>query len=182
MSLKKLLGAFLIVVLFALFALGSGEDSTIDQGSGNATSSSAVINQGSANASSETPASSEIDGTLGDYKVIIDSCRIAKDYEKKPVAIVKYIFTNVSNDEAIAFYVAVDAEVYQNGIGLNESYFVEESAKYDSGNQMKAIKKGATLEVEIAYELDDNTTDIEVEVKQLFSFDDTVIKKTFSIK
>ena len=46
---------------------------------------------------------------------------------------------------------------------------------------MKEIKKGATLEVECAYELNDTTTDIEVEVTETFSFDDEIVTKTFSI-
>ena len=46
---------------------------------------------------------------------------------------------------------------------------------------MKDIKKGASLEVEVAYELNDSTTDVEVEVSELFSFSDKVIKKTFTI-
>ena len=41
-------------------------------------------------------------------------------------------------------------------------------------------KKG--FDVEVAYELNDTTTDIEVEVKELFSFSDKTITKTFSIK
>ena len=41
--------------------------------------------------------------------------------------------------------------------------------------------KGATIEVEVAYELNDTTTDIEVEVSELISFNDSMITKTFSI-
>ena len=46
---------------------------------------------------------------------------------------------------------------------------------------MKEIKKGATLDVEVAYELNDATTDVEIEVKELFSFSEKVITKTFKI-
>ncbi|MBQ1263854.1 MAG: DUF5067 domain-containing protein [Oscillospiraceae bacterium] len=155
----------LLVVLFALFALASGSESTDNQGS-----SSAAV---SAEAQDNT--------NLGDYNVVIDSCRLAQDYEGKPVVIVKYIFTNVEDDNASAFYIALDENVYQNGVGLTESYFVTDSANYNSDNQMKEIKKGATLEVECAYELNDTTTDIEVEVTETFSFDDEIVTKTFSI-
>ena len=71
---------------------------------------------------------------------------------------------------------------YQNGVGLNSAFVLDDSANYSSDNQTKEIKKGASIEVEVAYELNDTTSDIEVEVEELFSFDDTVIKKTFSIK
>lgn len=155
--------AILLIALFAAFALGSGEDTTTDQGSGSAATESTVI------------------GAIGEYAVVIDSCRLAEDYEGNPVVIVKYIFTNVSDDEAAAFYTTFDATLYQNGIGLNESYFLDDSADYDSDNQTKEIKKGATIEVEVAYTLNDTTSDIVVEVEEFFSFDDTVLTKTFSI-
>lgn len=163
MKIKKSLIAILVILLFAGFALASGSSEEVDdQGSGAASSGESSSN-------------------LGDYSVVIDSCRLAKDYEGKDVVIVKYIFTNVSGENATAFWTAFDDTVYQNGVGLNESYFVSDSAGYSSDNQMKEIKAGASLDVEVAYELNDTTTDIEVEVKELISFNDDVVTKTFSI-
>ena len=162
MKKVKVLLAVMLVLMFAVFALGSGEDTSEDQGKG-------------------TVESGESDTNIGDYTVEIQSCRLAKDYEGKGVVIVKYLYTNVANDDATAFFTAFDETVYQNGVGLNESYFVDDSANYSSDNQMKQIKKGASLEVEVAYELNDTTTDIEVEVKELFSFDEKTLTKTFSI-
>lgn len=154
----------LLLFSFCLFALGSGDSETTNQGSGEAQSATDTTTE------------------LGDYSVVIDSCRLAKDYEGKPVVIVKYIFTNNADEDPASFSFAFDDVVYQNGIGLNESYFVQDSANYSSDNQLKEIKKGATLDVEVAYELDDTTTDIEVEVKELISFNDKTLTKTFSIK
>lgn len=148
----------LLIVAFAAFAMGSGESTTKDQGS-------------------DTVANDQI----GDYTLVIDSCRMAKDMEGQPVVIVKYIFSNVNDDDAVSYNVAFDDAVYQNGVGLNEAWLVDDSADYDMENQSKEIKKGATIEVEVAYELNDTTTDIEVEVTQLFSFDDTTITKTLSL-
>ena len=162
MKKMKVLLSIMLVLMFAMFALGSGEDTSQDQGTG-------------------TVESEETDTNIGDYTVEIQSCRLAKDYTGKDVVIVKYLYTNVSNEDATAFYVAFDETVYQNGVGLNESYVLDDSANYSADNQTKEIKKGASLEVEVAYELNDATTDIEVEVKELFSFDDTTITKTFSI-
>ncbi len=45
----------------------------------------------------------------------------------------------------------------------------------------KKSKKGASLEIEVAYELNDITTDIVVEVSELISFSDDVVTRTFSI-
>ena len=169
MKIGRWVLAILLVVVFMVFALGSGESES-ESGSGSG-------NQGSGSAIQKEEASDK----LGEYTVVIDSCRIAKDYENDPVVIVKYIFTNVSDDDSASFSLSFDDEVYQNGVGLNKAYVLKDSAKYNADNQTKAIKKGATLEVEVAYELNDTTTDIEVEVKELFSFSDKTLKKTFKI-
>ncbi len=167
MKIRKSLLAVLLIIVFLLFAVASGSDS-----------SSETASQGS-DAAVSVP--EEDNTTLGDYSVEIDSCRLAQDFEGKPIVIVKYIFTNVSDDDAASFSFALDASVYQNGVGLNESYFADDSANYNSDNQMKDIKQGATLEVEVAYELNDTSTDIVVEVSEFISFSDKVITKTFSI-
>lgn len=160
----SLLLAVLLILAFGIFAMGSGESETVDQGSDSA------------------QAAEENENSLGDYSVEIDSCRLAKDYEGKDVVIVKYIFTNNNAEESTAFMWAFDDTVYQDGVGLNESYVVDDSANYSADNQSKEIKAGSSIDVEVAYELNDTETDIEVEVKELISFDDKTITKTFSIK
>lgn len=164
MKIGKWIITVLLIALFAVFALGSGEKETVNQGSGSAETKTTMDNE------------------IGKYTVVIDSCRLAKDYSGKPVVIVKYIYTNVSDDNPTSFMIAFDEAVYQNGVGLNSAYILDDSAKYSEDNQMKEIKKGATLDVEVAYELNDTTTDIEVEVKELFSFNDKTLTKTFKIK
>lgn len=157
--------AILMIAVFALFAIGSGEssDSTSDQGEG------------------KVEENVENNDSIGDYSIVIDSCRLAKDYEGKDVVIVKYTFNNVSGDESAAFLYTFDATVYQDGVGLNESYILDDSANYSSDNQTKEIKKGASIDVEVAYELNDTTADVEVEIKELFSFSDKTISKTFKL-
>lgn len=155
-----------LVLIFAIFAVGSGDsgnDSKGDQGK-------------------DSVSTTEDDNTsIGDYSVEITSCRLAKSYDGKDVVIVKYKYTNVADDNATAFYIAFDDTAYQNGVGLNEAYLLADDANYSSDNQTKEIKKGASLDVEVAYELNDTTSDVEVEVKELFSFSDRTITKTFSI-
>ena len=156
------------ICVFLLIAVGAcfGTNDTQDQGNGSANNS---MNH-SSNAS------------LGDYSVIIDSCRLAKDYEGKHIAIVKYKFTNENDEEPATFEWSLEYKAFQNGIGLNECYFADDSANFSSDNQTKAIKKGASIYVEVAYVLNDTTTDIEIEVSELFSYSDKKITKTFSIK
>ena len=164
-KINALLMAILIAV-FAVFAMGSGDSTNGNE-----------KNQGNEAASKEQTGQDEI----GKYSVVIDSCRLAQDYEGDPVVIVKYVFSNLKDDDAVAFAWAFDDEVYQNGVSLNGAYVLKDTANYSADNQTKQIKKGASIEVEVAYELNDTTTDIQVEVKELFSFDDTTITKTFSI-
>lgn len=159
--------AVAVLLSFAVFALGSSSES-------------APTDQGNAAAEKDNAAADDTT-SLGQYSVEIKSCRIAKDYEGDPVVIVLYGFTNVSSEESGSFMFCFDDVVYQNGVGLNKAILVDESANYSADNQTKEIKKGATLDVEVAYELNDTTTDIEVEVKELFSFDDKTLTKTFSI-
>ena len=70
---------------------------------------------------------------------------------------------------------------FQNGVGLNKAYVLADSANYNSDNQSKKIQKGSSLDVEVAYKLNDNSTDVTVEISQLFSWDNTKISKTFTI-
>lgn len=46
---------------------------------------------------------------------------------------------------------------------------------------MKEIKTGATIEVDEVYLLDNETSDVEIEVSELISFSDEKIVKTFKL-
>lgn len=169
----------LLIAVFFVFAAGSTEESTtVDQGKDAVTQEKTE----SGEITQETMAPvTTVSNEIGDYEVTIDSCRLAKDYEGKDVVIIKYTFSNVADEDAAAFMWAFEDAAYQNGVGLNEAYVLKDSANYSADNQTKTIKKGASIEVEVAYELNDTTSDIEVEVKELFSFDDTTITKIFTL-
>jgi hypothetical protein len=165
--MKKLLSitlAILMVTAFAFFAIGSGSEDTDDQGSSSAKSDS-----------------SKADTNLGDYNVTIDNCTLSKNtLDKKDVAIISYTFTNKS-DSAQSFDVAFSDKVYQDGVEMERNYFCEdESFNLDASS--KEIKAGKSVKVDIAYTLNDTTTDVDVEVSELISLDDNVVKKTFTIK
>ncbi len=171
-----------LIAVFAFFAIGSGESNSNkveDQGTAAVGQNTTIAGEDGATAAPDS--NTQVPGMLDNYAVVIDSCRLAKDYEGKDVVIVKYLFTNVSSDTATSFIVAINDQVYQNGIGLNDAFIMDDNANYSSDNQMKEIKKGATLDVEVAYELNDTTTPIEVEVAENFSFKDNVVTKTFTL-
>ena len=155
-------------VIIGVLAIG------IIAGSGSSDKGDSAGEQGS-------PAGSSVQSSnLGDYSVVIESCRLAQDYQGKPIVIVKYKFTNNTDDPA-AFWTSIEDAVYQNGVGLNECYVTKDSANYSSENQMKEIKKGVTIDVEVAYILNDTTTPIDVEVAEYFSLNDKKVTKTFTI-
>ena len=161
----SLLLTILLIFTFCVFAIASGEDTSSDQGSNTADKGTV-----------------DSDTVIGNYSLVIDSCRLAKDYSGDKIAIVKYIFTNNADDDGASFSLSFTDEAYQDGIGLNKSYLVDDSANYNADNQSKKIKKGSSIEVEVAYELNDDTTDIVIEVSEFISFNDTKITKTFTIK
>ena len=185
--MKKVLAILLTIALllsFGLFALGSGSDDTdtpVQNDTADQAETPAAEKQTEAPTEEPTEAPTEDDTTLGDYKVEIKSFRLASDYEGDPVIIITYGFTNVSDDDAAAFMYSIEDTVYQNGVGLNSAIVMDDNVNYSSDNQTKELKMGASLDVEVAYELNDTTSDVEVEVKEWLSFNEKVLTKTFSI-
>ncbi len=176
---KQIIGIMAVVVLlltFGFFAIASGDDNSTDMGIDETekeeiTKDIEVV---------ETE-KNENNNNLGKYKIEIISCRIEEDYRGRPIVIVKYSFTNNSNNSKSFAYTFKDS-IYQNGVELNRCYAVADGVEYLSDNYSKEIKEGTTLEVERAYNLNDSTTDLEVEIKELISFNDKVIRKTFKIE
>ena len=112
------------------------------------------------------------------YAVTIDSAKVGEDYSHNPCVFVTYTFTNVSDDEPTSFMTALHAEVYQNGVQC-ETAFADTDG---GGNSMTKVRAGSSIEVTSAYELQDTTSDVEVEVGELFSWDNTKLAtKSFQI-
>ena len=153
-----------VLLAFAIMAMSSSSESTTEEQEAGET-------ENTVNTDNET---------LGDYTVTIDSCRLAEDWDGNPIAIVKYTFTN-NSDEASSFNVAFTDSAYQDGVEMEHCYFADESANYSDDNQSKKIKSDTSIEVEVAYTLNDTTTDIQVELEEFISFNDKIITKTFKI-
>ena len=117
---------------------------------------------------------------VGDYHVEILSCRVVKGYDNKDVVILKYKFTNHSDDSA-NFARSISDEVYQNGVGLSGAYVLPDEANYNEDNQSKDIKPGVSLELEVSHELNDSTAPIEVELTEHLGWSDDKVTKTFTL-
>ncbi len=164
----------IVILLVGLISATGGGDDT-----------GAETTAASSNGNSATQAVAETekanDNALGSYQVEIKNARLTKNYEGKPVVVITYGFTNNSSEPA-AFWLTIDDNAYQNGVGLEKAYVLKDGDPYDEANQDKEIKSGVTLDVDVAYILNDTETDVEVEAKEIISFSDEIVTRTFSIK
>ncbi len=112
------------------------------------------------------------------YAVSIDNCSVGTDWGGDPCVFITYTFTNVSNDDPASFGWSMITEVYQGGIECETALAdIEGDSNYTTD-----IKKGNSIAVTQAYKLRDTTTDVEVEVKELISFDKKVLaRQVFTI-
>lgn len=127
----------------------------------------------------EEPAEPEqIDsGAVGDYDVTIGDCAFGTDYEGNKMIVVNYDFTN-NSDEAIAPFVGISMQAFQDGVELEMAIAMDASV-YDAAIGQKELKPGASLAgCQFAYVLTSESP-VEVEVGPLFG--DAVLFKTFEV-
>lgn len=117
-------------------------------------------------APTEEPAKEESKAKVA---VTIDGARLSTDYDGDPVVIITYTFTNVSSDEAESYLLSCSDEVYQNGVQCELAFVMDLE-----GDSSAKVKAGASTTFQKAYSVKDNS-DVEVEVKELFSWDDTLL-------
>lgn len=163
----------IIVLVVLVIALCSG-----DSGDANDTG----VNNEDTTSGNKIEATTELksETTIGNYEVEVVDAILCKDYEGKDTVIITYNFTNNSSNPA-SFDLALDAKAYQDGIGLENAYVLED--KYEDTDTLidVEIKPGVTKEVRKAYLLRDNVTDIEIEITELISFDDESISFAVSL-
>lgn len=118
-------------------------------------------------------------GNLGDYTVEILSARKSTDYEGKDAIVIRYSFTN-NSDDATSFMFATQSKAFQDGVELEMAVLMDDDT-YNSQDLTKEIKTGASIEVEKAFVLDSDSP-VEAEVSELVSFDDEQkVEKTFDL-
>lgn len=163
-----------VVLLVAIVAISGGgsKDSNTSKPASEPANLSDISEIDSASVATETPATTG-EGTVGDQYIKIVGAEYATDYQGNKCVVVTYEWTN-NSDEGTSFFVAVNAKVFQNGI--QSDYAVVSGL--DSKDTTE-IKPGATLTVQKAYALQDETSPIEVECEELFNFGDEVITTTY---
>ena len=158
--------AVIIIVIVAASGSGSNDD----------TKTSSNENTTVSSVDAEKKETDEY--TIGDFKCVVKGAKITKDWEGKDAVLITYEFTN-NSDSPISFDGALDDKLYQDGIEL-------ESAILSNDEEAKLIdtvdlKPGITKEVKKAYSLRNKKSEIEVEIQEIFSFSDDMIKTTINL-
>ena len=165
--------AVIAVVIVGVIALaGSGSDSNEKTAGTDAAATTAAAVE-----AKDGTEEKKADGQIGDYVCVVKSAELCKDYAGKDAVKITYSFTN-NAAEAESFDLALTDNVYQEGVGLEETFI--DSDNDDFGLDVK-IKPGTTKEVTKVYKLRDTVTQLEVEIGELISFDDTKITTTVDI-
>ena len=178
---KCALASFIINVVLSVViytAIGTSMLGEImdDKSSDTNSSYSAQVNSDTQEDSQKTGSASS-NGAIGDYNCVIKGAELTKNYDGKDAIIITYEFTN-NSDSAQSFDTALNDELYQNGIGLEMAFFLDETQTDDFDVN---IQPGVTKDVRKGYVLQDATAPIEVEISEIFSFSDDKIITTVEI-
>lgn len=166
-------GVLGLLVTFAMYGGAAAVSDSSDTGA-DAPSSQ----QSAADDESSEPQAAEQASSESPYAVTIDGCLLTEDYEGNPAVTVTYTFTN-NSDEATSPAVALGEKVFQNGAQCDVALVMDGSD--NAGKSMNEVKPGGSITYDISYEIAD-TSDVTVEVEELFSWDDTLLaEQTFSL-
>jgi len=120
-----------------------------------------------------------------DFKVSITDAIVTDDGEGKDVIVLYISFTN-NSDSAESFGTAIDSQLFQNNISLKHGYLPYNHPLDDDtlwSNEFTDIKNGASIDLMVVYELNDNTNPIEIKLIDRRSFDNKVLlEKTITVK
>jgi hypothetical protein len=111
-----------------------------------------------------------------EFAVTIDSAEVANSYADERAILVTMTFTN-NSENATSFSPTIQDKAFQNGVQLE---FTVVSDTDD--NSYKEIKPGATITVQRAYILEDDST-VTVELSEWLSFSGKILAtKDFEVK
>ena len=118
------------------------------------------------------------------FDVSIDDVRVTDDGEGKGLVVIAVTFTNDA-DAPVSFGTAVETSLYQNGVALKEGYLPYSHPLRDTDLESNAytdVKKGASLPVQVTFELIDDAAPVEVSLADRMSFDRRVVmEKTIDV-
>ena len=115
---------------------------------------------------------------MGRYAISINSYSIAEDYKGNPVLILNMGYTNNSSTDS-PFYAAFTVTAFQEGIELEDAYYVEDDT--NSGKKYLNVLPGAGHAVSEAFVLSSDTALVDIEIRPTFSWDDEKITTQIDI-
>lgn len=173
---KRLVLGVMLVCLLALSACGNtpdqapAEPASQDKTAASTDEASENVSQAPEEpAKSSGPEASEMigSGDLGDFYVEIKSADLSTDYEENPAIIITYSWTN-NSDETTSAMVSISEKAFQDGVELDTALIMSDN--YDSSASMKDVRPGSTIDVQCAFALSSQTSEVEFELSELFSF------------
>lgn len=171
------LGIIALLVTAVMYGSAGAASDTAGKGQSDSGQAAQQSAQGTQGSEAQQPEAAQSGGDTADYQVTIGEATTGEDYQGNPAILVSYTFVN-NSDEAVSPLVAVSAKAFQNGVQLEGAIGVDGA---ESSKSMSEIKPGASVTYALAYELTD-TSDVTVEVEELFSFSDELLaEKTFSL-
>lgn len=119
-----------------------------------------------------------------EYEVVINKATVTDDGEGKDLIVLNITFTN-NSDSAKSFGSAVGTELFQNDIALKSGYLPYNHPLADSdlrSNSYTDIRKGASIDLQVVYELYDTTNPVDIMCVDSRSYDRAVIlEKTIKL-
>lgn len=116
---------------------------------------------------------------LGDASIEIGDFKLSKTYEGKDAIIINMKYTN-NNEDAQSYMTSMLGKAFQDGVELSYAIIMDTDS-YDAETQMKEVKKDTSIDVQVAYELSNTTSDVEFEVEEFLGLSDKKATKTFRI-
>lgn len=110
-------------------------------------------------------------GQIGSYVVTVkDSVVATSTYDGDVVLVVTYEFTN-NSEAATSFDSAISDKAFQQGVELGDVFSrIGLEDVYDFESSSREIKPGVTIEVQEAYELNDLTSAVEIDIEEMWNF------------
>ena len=119
------------------------------------------------------------------YVVELKDAQLLTNFEGEQVFAVFYSFTN-NSEETTSATVALYVKGFQDGVQLEPGYLAQDDLPADKATMYEAdwkdIRPGTTIDCYQTFVLT-STSEVEVEVTELFSFDNTILaSKTYSVQ
>lgn len=118
-------------------------------------------------------------GDIGNHHVEIKDAFLAEDYNGNPAIVVTYAWTN-NSEETTTSMTTVTGRAYQDGVELDMAILIDVDG-YDAGTTMKNVKPGATIDVQWAYSLSNETSVVEFEVTDWLGLTGEMVSTEFDL-